>query len=179
MSRFVVYTAVSLDGYIADEEGSVHWLEAFERDDYGYEEFLGSIGSILVGRVTYEQIRSFGEWPYKTVPALIWSKNALTGLPEGVESSSESVDAAASWLREKAGRKDIWILGGARVIQEFLDAGLVDRMDIFIIPVLLGGGVRLFNGDEGGPRILRLEHSQPYANGVVQLTYTRRQGNLD
>ena len=64
MSSFVVYIAVSLDGYIADGAGDVHWLEAFEKDDYGFEEFLESIGSILMGRVTYGQIISFGEWPY-------------------------------------------------------------------------------------------------------------------
>ncbi len=174
MSRFVVYIAVSLDGYIADEDGDVHWLEAFEKDDYGYEEFIQSIGSILMGRVTYDQILSFGEWPYKDIPTLIWSGGCVEDLPDGARSWSENIDKTNSWLKEQAGDKDVWILGGAQTIKTFLGAGMIDHMDIFIIPVLLGGGIRLFGGGDSEPQLLKLDHVQPYANGVVQLSYSMR-----
>ena len=83
MSRFFVYIAVSLDGYIADESGDVHWLEAFEKDDYGYEGFIDSVGAILMGRVTYEQILDLGGWPYGDIPTLVWSGGVVEDLPEG------------------------------------------------------------------------------------------------
>jgi dihydrofolate reductase len=174
MSRFVVYIAMSLDGYIADEDGDVHWLEAFEKDDYGYEGFIQSIGSILMGRVTYEQILSFGVWPYKDIPTLVWSGGSVEDLPDGARSWSEDIEETYSWLNEQAGDKDVWLLGGAQTIQTFLTAGMLDRMDIFVIPVLLGGGIRLFAGEDSEPQMLKLDHVQPYANGVVQLSYNMR-----
>ena len=174
MSRFVVYIAMSLDGYIADEVGDVHWLEAFEKDDYGYEEFLGSIGSILTGRVTYDQISSFGKWPYGETPALVWSGGKVEDLPAGAISWSENIEKTASWLKEKAEERDVWILGGARTIQAFQSAGLIDRMDLFVIPVLLGGGIKLFCEEESEPQMLNLDNVQPYANGVVKLSYNMR-----
>ena len=122
MSRFVVYIAMSLDGYIADDEGGVGWLESFETDDYGYEEFLDSIGSIIVGRVTYEQIAGFGQWPYGKIPTLVWSGTNIEDLPGGTISWSEDVQNTAKWLTGQADGKDVWILGGALSIKAFLDA---------------------------------------------------------
>ena len=175
MGRFVVYIAMSLDGYIADEDGDVHWLEAFEKDEYGYNSFIGSIGSILMGRSTFEQVLSMVKWPYSDIPTLVWSgKEPAVDLPERVQCLSENVEGMSRRLRELAGDRDFWVLGGARVVQSFLSAGLIDRMDIFIVPVLLGGGVRLFREDGSDPQMLNLEHVQPYANGVVQLTYTNK-----
>ena len=174
LSRFVVYIAMSLDGYIADGDGDVHWLEAFDRDDYGYEEFLQSIGSILMGRVTYDQILSFGQWPYKDIPTLVWSGKPLSELPEGVNEWSENLEETASWLKEKAGDKDIWILGGAQTIEALISAGMIDYMDLFVIPVLLGSGIRLFSSENSEPQMLSLEEAQPYANGVVKLSYKSR-----
>jgi len=171
MGQFVVYTAVSLDGFIADSGGEVHWLEAFEKDTHGYDAFFGLIGAILMGRVTCEQVLRSGDWPYGNIPTLVWSGKTLEGLPEGVLSWSGNTVQTAEKLRELAGDKDVWVLGGARVIQAFLTAGIIDRLDLFVVPILLGEGVRLFGQEEGEPRMLTLEHVQPYANGVVRMTY--------
>ena len=62
--RFRVYIAVSLDGYIATPDGGVGWLEPFFDEDYGYDSFVREISCAVMGRVTYEQVRAFGEWPY-------------------------------------------------------------------------------------------------------------------
>jgi len=165
---------MSLDGYIADAEGDVHWLEAFEKDDYGFEEFIQSIGTILMGRVTYDQILSLGVWPYKEIPTLVWSGGQVVDLPDGAQGWSEKIEETVSWLKRQAGDKDVWVLGGARTIQTFLSDGMIDRMEVFIIPVLLGGGIRLFDAEDGEPQMLKLDHVQPYANGVVQLSYKSR-----
>jgi len=175
LSRFVVYIAMSLDGYIADVNGDVHWLEAFERDDYGYEEFLGAIGSILMGRVTYEQIMGFGRWPYGKTPCLVWTRRPFEDLPEGVGSCTGNLEEVSSRLEEGPEGRDIWVLGGAQTIQSFLYAGMIERMDIFVVPLLLGGGIRLFETEDREPELLALRHAQPYANGVVKLSYTMRE----
>ena len=174
MSQFVVYIAMSLDGYIADEEGSVGWLDSFESDEYGYDRFVESLGSIIVGRITYEHIVSFGAWPYGAIPTLVWSGGAVDDVPAGTVSWSENLDDTARWLIERADGKDIWVLGGAKTIKAFKDAGMIDRMEIFVMPVLLGGGIRLFEGEDSPCQLLNLEQAQPYANGVVKLTYTIR-----
>ena len=174
MGRFVVYIAMSVDGYIADVNGDVHWLEAFEKDDYGYEGFIDSVGSIIMGRVTYEQILSLGTWPYGVIPTLVWSGGAIEDLPDEAVKWSENIEKTRSWLKEQAGEKDVWILGGAQTIQAFLAAGMIDHMDLYITPVILGGGIRLFDGGTDETQMLKLEQFQPYANGVVQLSYTMR-----
>ena len=165
---------MSLDGYIADADGDVHWLEAFEKDDYGYGEFIESVGSILMGRVTYDQVLSFGVWPYKDIPTLVWSGSKVEDLPGGARIGSDNFEETDDWLKTQAGDKDVWILGGARTIQPFLANGMIDRMELFIIPVLLGGGIRLFDGEDSEPAMLKLENSQPFISGVVHLIYSKR-----
>ena len=174
MSQFVVYIAMSLDGYIADEDGGVGWLDSFESDEYGYEGFVESLGAIIVGRVTYEQIISFGAWPYGEVPTLVWSGGVVEDMPAGAISWSENLEDTARWLAERAEGKDVWVLGGAKTIKAFNDAGMIDRLEIFVMPVLLKGGIRLFEGEGSESQLLNLEQAQPYANGVVKLIYTVR-----
>ncbi|WP_269848941.1 dihydrofolate reductase family protein [Methanosarcina horonobensis] len=65
--RIKLYIACSLDGYIARKDGSIDWLIEYENNsetDYGYSEFYASIGTVLMGRKTYEQVLGFGDWPY-------------------------------------------------------------------------------------------------------------------
>lgn len=65
--RIKLYIATSLDGFIAREDGSIDWLTEYENSpatDYGYSEFYASIGTVLMGRKTYEQVLGFGDWPY-------------------------------------------------------------------------------------------------------------------
>ena len=171
MSQFVIYIAVSIDGFIADEEGSVAFLEAFEKDDYGYDAFLEGIGSIIMGRATFAQIMGFGVWPYGDIPCIVWSESEFKELPEAVEVISGSVSEISDRAAVLAQNKDIWVIGGAKTIQAFMEAGLIDHYELFIIPVTLGKGVRLFEGKASEPYPLKLVNNQPFANGVVQLVY--------
>ena len=59
-----IYIATSLDSFIATADGGVDWLEPFQAEDLGYSAFVATIGTIVMGRTTYEQIRGFGSWPY-------------------------------------------------------------------------------------------------------------------
>jgi dihydrofolate reductase len=171
MAEFKIYAAASTDGYIADREGGVGWLDPFNEADYGYEVFLAGIGAIVMGRKTADQVFSFGEWPYGGVPTVIWSSLELQELPDGVKAFSGPVDELAARLEELAGEKDIWILGGGTVNCAFLEAGLVDSMEIFIMPVLLGGGIKLFGRSRFEGK-LELKSSETYDNGVVRVVYS-------
>jgi hypothetical protein len=89
MTTFRLYIAVSADGYIATPDGGVDWLEPFQQHDFGYREFMATIGTVILGRKTYEQALGFGEWPYPGKSAIVWTSRPLIPPPEGVEATSD------------------------------------------------------------------------------------------
>ena len=164
-----LYIATSLDGYIATPDGGVAWLEPFDAGDYGYDEFLKGIGTLIMGRRTFDQVLGFGEWPYEGKRTIVLSSRPAEALPAGVEVRNAEVVAVAGELK-RLGDGDVWLVGGGNVVRQFLDEGLLDDMEIFVMPVLLGGGAPLFpeSASQAG---LVLEGVQSYPNGVVRLLY--------
>lgn len=168
-SRIVVYAAISLDGYLADSDGSVGFLAAYEGEDYGYHDFLASVGGLVMGASTYKQVLEFG-WPYGDLPVLVLSHHDPE-IPAGVDatiSGGETGDA----IREFAAGTDrgVWIVGGGVVITDALAAGVVDSLDLAVMPVLLGSGIPL--ATEPIDRTLRLAETHTYDNGVIRLVYS-------
>ncbi|MEO3475601.1 dihydrofolate reductase family protein [Roseomonas sp. CAU 1739] len=169
-ARVRLYAAMSIDGCLADAEGGIAWLAPFDAQDYGMVGFLSGIGALLTGRATYDQVRDFADWPYPGKRVVVLTHRPLdSDPPEGVEAAAGDLAAIVTRLRvETTG--DIWLLGGAAVAQAALAQGLVDTLEIFVIPVTLGDGIRLF-GREGVPRGWRLDAARPFPNGVVGLEY--------
>lgn len=172
-----VFIATSLDGFIADAEGGVGWLETVpnpEGDDVGYLAFTAEIDALLMGRHSFETVLGFGvDWPY-TMPVFVLS-STMTRVPEGyadkVQLVSGSPEAILQEIHDQ-GYYNLWIDGG-RTIQSFLRAGLVDELIITTIPVLLGGGIPLF-GALPKPLELELVKSDVYLNALVQRHYRRK-----
>ena len=75
--RFRVYIATSLDGYVATPDGGVEWLEPFQDEDYGYNSFIQKIGTVIMGRTTFQQVLGFGQWPYKDLRVMVLSSHPL------------------------------------------------------------------------------------------------------
>jgi dihydrofolate reductase len=136
------YIAMSLDGYIADAHGSVGWLDEFQDVEYGYDDFFASIRTVVLGRKTYEQVVGFG-WPYAGRRGLVVTARALDRAPDGVEAWHDGVDALVEHLHASTDG-DVWVVGGAQLQQAMLEANAIDRLEIFVLPVTLGGGVPLF-----------------------------------
>ncbi|BDG70618.1 dihydrofolate reductase family protein [Roseomonas fluvialis] len=171
-ARVRLYAAVSLDGCLADSQGGVGWLAPFEAEDYGMDAFLAEVGTVLTGRTTYDQARGFGEWPYAGKRVVVMTHRALDAdAPDGVEAAQGDLAGVIARLRRET-TGDIWLLGGAALAQACLARGLVDSIEIFVMPLLLGAGLRLFATD-GAPRALTLREARPYPNGVVALNYAR------
>jgi dihydrofolate reductase len=171
-ARLRLYAAVSLDGCLADSDGGIAWLAPFDAQDYGMAGFMAGIGTILTGRVTYDQVRGFAAWPYAGKRVVVLTRRPLDAAPpQGVEATQGDLGGIVARLRAET-HGDIWLLGGAEVAQDCLARGLVDSLELFLIPVTLAGGVRLFGGD-GPPRDWRLLEARPFPNGVVALTYAR------
>lgn len=177
MPRVILYIATSLDGYIADHDGGVGWLSEvapFEEDeDYGYAEFYATIGSVVMGRKTYEQVLGFGAWPYAGKSTYVFSTNPPSGDHPHVEFVTERPESYVSRFGNES-EEDIWLVGGAGLVASFRTAGLIDEYIISVMPVLLGKGLPLF--EKAQPRAsLQLLDARTYDSGVVQLHYAAKE----
>lgn len=174
------YFAISLDGFIADAEGGVGWLDAANEGlegDTGYSDFIDSIDAILMGRTTFQQVLSFGAWPY-TKPVYVLS-NSLKSLPLELDGkASLACGSPNAVLRQMArlGHRRLYVDGGATV-HAFLAEGLIDRLVMTMIPTLLGSGIRIF-GHLPAPMDWTLRNNRTPSDRLVELTYDRQTGAI-
>ncbi len=177
MRRVVLFIATSADGFIARPDGAIDWLPAGDGNDYGYNAFIKTVDTILMGRKTYEQVLTFGPFPYPDKRCYVFSRRRTsrkdaTKKPPSVRFVRSDAVAFVRRLRRQKGSA-IWLVGGARLIQPLREASLVDEYIISICPVFIGSGLPLFlNTDRRLP--LTLTRNRIYKTGVVQLTYEKR-----
>jgi dihydrofolate reductase len=156
----VLYIAMSLDGYIADEFGEVNWLQDVEgKGDNGYSVFYETIDTIIMGRTTYDQILTFKcAWPYSGKKCYVFTKRN-SNPDHNVEFVNDGIVDLMKSLKAQKGRK-IWLAGGAGIIDSFIKQGLIDEFIIAVIPIILGNGIRLFKGNNPKTRLLLKEIKQ-------------------
>jgi dihydrofolate reductase len=174
-----VYIATSIDGYIATKSGDTEWLHELpnpNNSDYGYSEFIANIDALIMGRNSFEKVRTFETWPYdKKVFVLT---NTLTEIPKDligkVEFISGKLDHILSSVHSQ-GFHNLYIDGGL-VIQQFLEHDMIDELIITRIPILLGSGIPLF-GELSKP--LRFIHKETtvYDGAIVKSHLTRNKTN--
>ncbi|MBR8656068.1 dihydrofolate reductase [Achromobacter sp. Marseille-Q0513] len=171
-----VYIAASLDGYIAREDGSLDWLMQAnaavpEGEDCGYAQFMAGVDAIVMGRATFETIAAFAQWPYGDTPVIVMSRSGWRAPVIAGASISVSDETPDALLRRlgAAGLARVYLDGG-RLIQSFLEAGVVDEITVTTIPRLLGRGRPLFGALAGDvPLVLVGSRSWPF--GFVQSTW--------
>ncbi|MBD1880726.1 dihydrofolate reductase [Coleofasciculus sp. FACHB-64] len=167
MRKVILFIASSLDGYIARQSGDIDWL--FTDQDYGYSEFFASVDTLLMGRKTYEQVLTFGEYPYKGVKSYVFTKNPLFPADSNAEVIREDITEFVEQLRQVDG-KNIWLVGGSQLTHALMSQNLVDELILSIHPTILGEGIPLF--DNGTiSQSLNLTKCQTYDSGLVQLSY--------
>lgn len=168
MRNVTLYIACSLDGFIARTDGRVDWL--FHDADYGYTEFLLTIGTIIMGRKTYDQLLTFGEYPYTETEVYVVSRSRA-GQNDGRVPFVGPEEMVEKVRALKTGRKSgIWLVGGAQLVQLFLSERLVDEIVLSIHPILLGAGIPLFL-EQPGETPLEFIESRHFPSGLVQLWY--------
>lgn len=179
MRNVILYTAISLDGYLADQEGTVNWIsgENPQDDMPWYEPFYHSIDVILMGNTTYSQITteiSPDIWMYGDKKTYVFT-HGDEGESKEISFTNRSPKDLIHYLKHRKG-KDIWLCGGANLIAQCIAEDLVDEYHLTLIPVLLGGGLPLFpsqNGQSGVKQPLTLI-SQEHSGGMVDLVYRKR-----
>ncbi|MCH8903029.1 MAG: dihydrofolate reductase family protein [Bacteroidetes bacterium] len=174
MRKLVLYTAVSLDGFIARKNGEVDWLSDYENqdEDYGFMEFFNSVDTMISGNNTHKIMLELEEnYPYAEKKIYVLTKDAGLENDEQIEylRSKRSIISFVEDLKSDFG-SNIWLVGGGKTNAFFLEAGLIDLLILSIIPITLGDGIPLFSKakDQSG---WMLVESHSYPKGVVQLRY--------
>jgi dihydrofolate reductase len=171
-----VFVGVSLDGFIARSNGDLDWLMGDGGGDtaeYGYNEFIAGIDAIVMGRKTFEKVLTFDEWYYGNKRVIVLSRQSIDlsvtqargGVVEQMAGSPAEIVSKLAAL----GAIRLYVDGGV-TIQEFLRAGLINRLIISRLPVLIGEGIPLFGSL---PCDIRLSHiaTRTYSGGMVQSEY--------
>jgi dihydrofolate reductase len=173
MSEIKLYIACSLDGYIARKNGKLDWLmetTAPEGEDYGYHDLLETIDTVLMGRVTYEEIIGFDvPWPYLGKHCVVFSSGKTEITSPNTAVISEINSSTLKKLKAES-EKNLWLVGGGQIIKRFLELKALDEIIITVIPRRLGEGIPLFPpGIYDQPLVLQKARS--IKNGAVMLTY--------
>jgi len=172
----IVFCAMSLDGYIADKDGGVAFLDSVEHSpevgDYGYKEIIGGIDALVMGRNTYDTVLGFDvDWPYGDKTVLVVTHRDIEiadDIQDRVSSFAGTPEEIISHLNAM-GKENLYIDGGI-IIQEFLNENLIDELIITVVPILIGEGIALF-GPLNNDLKLITESSKQFENGIVQLKY--------
>jgi dihydrofolate reductase len=169
--KLSVFCGVSVDGFLARPDHALDFLDAGGQEPHGFEEFYGSVDVVVIGRNTFEVVRSFGEWFYGAKPVIVLSSRPLdfssikTGVVE--QMAGEPAEIAA---RLKSRSFQNGYIDGGITIQRFLAAGLINRLVITRVPVLIGTGIPLF-GAVPCDILLRHVATRSYDGGLVQSEY--------
>lgn len=161
--------AMSLDGYIAGPNGEYDWIIMDPAIDFAA--FFGTIDTVLMGRRTYELARTQGPGlGLSGMDVFVFSRTLRPDDHPGVTLVADAdAEATVAELRRRDG-KDIWLMGGGVLFRSLLAAGLVDAVEVSVIPTLLGGGTPLLP-PPSPPARLELTRSHTYASGIVSLSY--------
>jgi dihydrofolate reductase len=170
-----VFVGTSLDGFIARPNGDFDFLPA-DCEPHGYEEFIATVDAIVMGRNTFDTVLKLGPWPYGNKRVVVLSSRPLSSSPNDLFAAGGAVVEQMAGPPEQivsqlaaTGAHHLYIDGGI-TIQQFLRAGLIQRLTITRVPVLIGQGIPLFGSL---PHDVRLRHiaTRQYPSGLVSSEY--------
>lgn len=176
MRKIKLYIAISLNGKIARHDGSVDWLESIpnpDKIDHGYFDFIKTIDTTIQGYKTYAQLLAWDiPFPYPTKHNYVFTRKSGLEHTKNVEFISEDHIDFVRTLKKRPG-KDIWLIGGGQINTLLFNAGLIDEMQIFVMPIIIPGGLELF-AEVPEEMALHLIETKNYPTGAVELKYEIR-----
>jgi len=178
--KVTIHMVSSLDGIIAKKDNSVSWFESTDNYENGVtdenaEEFMKTIDCFVMGSRTYEHAlelsKNFG-WAYGDVPTIVVSHRNLPIDRKNIEIYSGDLNKLVN-ERLKPNYKNVWLVGGAMLANDFIRLKLADEIRLSVMPVILGDGT-LFFDHIGQEQLLHLKNISAYKNGMVELWYEIR-----
>jgi dihydrofolate reductase len=175
MTRAVRYNvAASLDGFIADRAGGFDWIPNDPTVDF--TAIFARVDTVLLGRKSWELVRSGGARPWgPKTRVYVFSRTLAPADAPGATLVAGDAAGVVAALRAEPGEGDIWLFGGGALFASLLAAGLVDAVEVTIVPVVLGAGIPLA-GPTAPRTALTLERTQRYPSGMVSLIYSVPRG---
>ena len=177
MKKIILHIAASLDGRIAEPAGGLEWLTGFpnpEKTDYGNKDLSASVDTVIMGGRTYRELLNMDViWPYKEQTTYIvtrgWTENVAS---ENIYFIKDNFIETISALRNEQ-EKDIWLVGGGKLVSMLLVANLIDEMQICYIPVILGKGIPLFLEQSKGST-WELVSNTAYDQSILKVHYRKK-----
>jgi len=170
--RVHLYVGASLDGYIAAPDGGVDWLNPYGDARAGFLPFIKTIGSVVMGRTTYDHAVEKGYANFGEMPAYVVTHRPFAPPSPSVIPFDGDLAELVRAMRERH-RGDIWLMGGGNLTKSFHDADLIDIWSVAFVPTLLGAGIPLFLASSFAERRLKLVRTHAYPSGVIELRYER------
>ncbi|MGH7542971.1 MAG: dihydrofolate reductase family protein [Gemmatimonadota bacterium] len=167
MRRVRFSVAMSLDGYIAGPNGEIDWIVI--DPDIDFRALMGAFDTVLLGRKTYEVTRQHGSGGMPGMQAYVFSRTLHQADCPGVIVSDNPSETLAT-LKTSQG-KDIWLFGGGSLFRSLLELGLVDAVEVAVIPELLGGGLPLLPQPAKHAKLGLVKHRVYEKTGTVSLEY--------
>jgi dihydrofolate reductase len=163
--KIILYIATSLDGFIARENGSVDWLDKYNDMDYdfGFDEFNKRFETVIVGNTTQKQYPN----KYDGKTCYVFSRN-----PRDNDDNLIYVSGDVKAVMEETNPKgNIWLVGGADLVNQFIKYDLIDEYIITLIPEEIGNGIPLFK-DSNFLTKLKTVETKKFGN-IIQQVYTK------
>lgn len=155
MRKVVFYGAISLDGYLADDSYSLDWLFKYNDNKImkeSYEPFFQQVDTTVMGRKTYDDLMSVtSKFPYKNTTNFVLSHRSIDS--KYVQQVNTPIKELILELKKQPG-KDIWIVGGGKIVSSLIENNLIDSLQIQITPDILGSGVKLFEHIDNSPTLV-------------------------
>jgi dihydrofolate reductase len=169
----IVYIACTVDGYIAGPNDDLSFLQSVEQpgEDYGYENFVAGVDTVILGRKTFDKVKSFNIGnPHAGRQTYVITSTPKPAEPE-ITFYTEGPEKLIQQLQSEPG-KNIFVDGGAQLIHSLLQLNLIDEWIVSIIPVMIGDGVKLFSNHKQS-NSLTLVSTKSFPKGLVQLHYRK------
>jgi dihydrofolate reductase len=174
MTRRLRYqVAVSLDGFIAGPQGEADWIVMDPTIDFAA--LFAEFDVLVMGRKTYEAMTAQGGGG--TMPGLevvVFSRTLPSTSRKGLRIVNDDPAKVVASLKGEPGR-DIWLFGGGNLFRTLLDAGLIDAVEVAVMPVLLGSGIPLVTEGET-TRLVLADQKTLAGSGIVILSYSVQGG---
>lgn len=185
MAKTVLNLLMTFDGFIAGEKDEIDWIEKVHKKDSGYEfdfsSFTSNVGAIITGNRSYEMGIEQGWFKnnaYGPSPIFVLCSKTPDKTPDDADFRyvTSGVKEAHRLAGETAGDQWVYLFGGAKTFQQFLNENLVDEMFITIAPILIGKGIRLFDNLADRHVGLDIMETVKHSNGMIEIKARIEQG---